>query len=199
MGRSGKAVAGNLDGGGRDLLKFHRAEAFERSVDSRDFARYCNRKCAIACEPFIGVAVSNEHVDGRMQRRALAIIQSKNLSGLRDVNQHEAAATDSARGWIRHARDKSRRRGGIDRIAAMLKNPESRCGGEFALRHHNRMRCWNGCRAICEQPGNCGCGHEAYRCGDSRYRRQDFVPQSTQRAREFPGFTGLNRIDRRCQ
>ena len=135
----GVTIAGEFLGGRRDLLKLHRAEAPERRVDTRDLARHSDAEDAVARQVLVGLAVAHVHVGARRERRSFAIVERVKGVGLRHIDEHEAAAADSARGGIRNA---DRQRGGdrgVDRVAALLENLDAGVRRVVAFRHDHPM------------------------------------------------------------
>ena len=139
MRTRGETVAGQFLRRRRDLLKFHRAEAPERGVDARDFTRHSYRQHAVARQVLVGLAVAKVHVGTGLQRRGLAIVERVEGVALRDIDQHEAAAADSARGRIGDAHRQRRGDRGVDGVAALLENLDAGARGVLAFRHHHSM------------------------------------------------------------
>ena len=115
MRTGGEAAVGEFLRGRGDLLKLHGAEAPERGVDARDLTRHSHRQHAIARQFLVGLAVAKVHVGTGLQRRGFAKIERVESVGLRDIDQHEAAAANSARCRIGNAHCQRGSRGRIDR------------------------------------------------------------------------------------
>ena len=135
----GETAVGEFLRGRRDLLKLHAAEAPERGVDARDLTRHANRQDAIARQVLVGLAVAKVHVGTGLKRRGFAIIECVESMCLRDVDQHEAAAADSARGGIGDAHCQRGSYGGIDGVAAVFEYLNAGARGVLAFRHDHSM------------------------------------------------------------
>ena len=132
-------IGGEFLGRRRDLLKLHGAEAPERRVDTCDLARHAHAEDAVAGEVLVGLAVSHIHVGARLQRRGFAIVERVKTVGLRHIDEHEAAAANSARRRIGDAHRQLGRQSRIDRVAAMLENLDAGMRSVVAFRHDHAM------------------------------------------------------------
>src|SRR5208282_3550770 len=74
-----------------------------------------------------------------LKRRGFAIVERVESVGLRDVDQHEAAAANSARGRIGDAHCQRGGHGRIDGVAAVFEYLDAGARGVLAFRHDHSM------------------------------------------------------------
>ena len=133
------AIGGELLRGRRDLLKLHRAQAPQRRVDARYFAGHSHAEDAVAGQVLVGLAIAHVHVGARLHRRGFAVIKRVEGVGLRHIDEHEAAAADSARRGIGDAYSQRGRDGSVHRVTALLENLDAGARGVLALGHDHAM------------------------------------------------------------
>ena len=81
-----------------------------------------------------------EHVARRLPRRLLAVVDGDRLAGLRDVDEHEAAAAEIAGLRQRHREREADRDRRIDGVAAALQDIDADIGRERLLARHHPVR-----------------------------------------------------------
>ena len=139
-----KALLGEPDGRRRDRGEFHRAEASERCVEPRNLARHCDRQRTRTRQFLVDFAISHVHRGTGAHRRALAIVERVEAVRVGEVDEHEAAAADPARGRVGHAHGERGCGGGVDRVAAAAQDFDSGARGERVFRHHHRAMRFGG-------------------------------------------------------
>ncbi|AEK61998.1 hypothetical protein CFU_2168 [Collimonas fungivorans Ter331] len=134
-----KTFFGVLDGRRDHRGALHRAVFAQRQLHAGHRSRHADRQVALGAQVGDHVAVLVEiHVGGGRQRRFFAEIE-ESLAAVGQLDGHETAAADIARGRVHHRQRITDRHRRIDRITAILQHIDADTGGQVLSRDHHAV------------------------------------------------------------
>ena len=132
-----KSLFRELDGGLQQLLERHRAPVVEQQIPRVDNAGNPAREEAVALRQLPAVVLLIP-LDRREARRARLRVDRHHLLRLRVVEQEHGVAADAVGRKVGDGERRLSRDGGVERVAATLKNAPRRFGGFGAHRRDRR-------------------------------------------------------------